>query len=291
MKTFTRKLMSVIIAASFCFGLASCSKTPATSTTAASSETTTAAESKASESETSAAESKAEIKTVNAGKLTMATNATFPPYEFHEGEKIVGIDAEIAKAVADKLGLELVIEDVEFDSIIAGVQSGKYDIGCAGMTVTEDRLKSVNFSTSYATGIQSIIVKEGSEIKTIDDLVKGKYKVGVQSGTTGDIYMSDAENGGVGEDRIDRFKNGNDAVIALLAGKIDAICIDNEPAKAYVEANKGLSILSTPFTEEKYAIAISKDNEALLTAINNALDELTKDGTIAKIIEKYIPTK
>ncbi|MCR4776599.1 MAG: transporter substrate-binding domain-containing protein [Saccharofermentans sp.] len=291
MKTFTRKLMSVIIAASFCFGLASCSKTPAASTTAASSETTTAAESKASESETSAAESKAEIKTVNAGKLTMATNATFPPYEFHEGEKIVGIDAEIAKAVADKLGLELVIEDVEFDSIIAGVQSGKYDIGCAGMTVTEDRLKSVNFSTSYATGIQSIIVKEGSEIKTIDDLVKGKYKVGVQSGTTGDIYMSDAENGGVGEDRIDRFKNGNDAVIALLAGKIDAICIDNEPAKAYVEANKGLSILSTPFTEEKYAIAISKDNEALLTAINNALDELTKDGTIAKIIEKYIPTK
>lgn len=283
--------MSVIIAASFCFGLASCSKTPAASTTAASSETTTAAESKASESETSAAESKAEIKTVNAGKLTMATNATFPPYEFHEGEKIVGIDAEIAKAVADKLGLELVIEDVEFDSIIAGVQSGKYDIGCAGMTVTEDRLKSVNFSTSYATGIQSIIVKEGSEIKTIDDLVKGKYKVGVQSGTTGDIYMSDAENGGVGEDRIDRFKNGNDAVIALLAGKIDAICIDNEPAKAYVEANKGLSILSTPFTEEKYAIAISKDNEALLTAINNALDELTKDGTIAKIIEKYIPTK
>ena len=289
MKTFTRKLMSVIIAASFCFGLASCSKTPAASSVA--SETTTAAESKASESETSAAESKAEIKTVTAGKLTMATNATFPPYEFHEGEKIVGIDAEIAKAVADKLGLELVIEDVEFDSIIAGVQSGKYDIGCAGMTVTEDRLKSVNFSTYYATGIQFIIVKEGSEIKTIDDLVKGKYKVGVQSGTTGDIYMSDAENGGVGEDRIDRFKNGNDAVIALLAGKIDAICIDNEPAKAYVEANKGLSILSTPFTEEKYAIAISKDNEALLTAINNALDELTKDGTIAKIIEKYIPTK
>ena len=289
MKTFTRKLMSVIIAASFCFGLASCSKTPAASSVA--SETTTAAESKASESETSAAESKAEIKTVTAGKLTMATNATFPPYEFHEGEKIVGIDAEIAKAVADKLGLELVIEDVEFDSIIAGVQSGKYDIGCAGMTVTEDRLKSVNFSTYYATGIQFIIVKEGSEIKKIDDLVKGKYKVGVQSGTTGDIYMSDAENGGVGEDRIDRFKNGNDAVIALLAGKIDAICIDNEPAKAYVEANKGLSILSTPFTEEKYAIAISKDNEALLTAINNALDELTKDGTIAKIIEKYIPTK
>ena len=287
MKSITRKLISVIIAASFCFGLASCSKTPAA--TSASSEAVTTAESKASES--SAAESKADIKTVTAGKLTMATNATFPPYEYHEGDKIVGIDAEIAKAVADKLGLELVIEDVAFDSIIAGVQSGKYDIGCAGMTVTEDRLKSVNFSTSYATGIQSIIVKEGSPIKTIDDLIKGKYKVGVQSGTTGDIYMSDAENGGVGEDRVDRYNNGNDAVVALLAGKIDAICIDNEPAKAYVAANKGLSILETPFTEEKYAIAISKDNEALLNAINKALDELSKDGTLAKIVEKYIPTK
>ena len=279
--------MSVIVAASFCFGLASCSKAPAASS--ASDATTTVAESKASESSASS-EAKADVKTVSAGKLIMATNATFPPYEYHEGEKIVGIDAEIAKAIADKLGLELVIEDVAFDSIIAGVQAGKYDIGCAGMTVTEDRLKSVNFSTSYATGIQSIIVKEGSEIKTIDDLIKGKYKVGVQSGTTGDIYMSDAENGGVGEDRIDRYNNGNDAVVALKAGKVDAVCIDNEPAKAYVAANSGLVILETPFTEEKYAIAISKDNEALLAAINKALDELTKDGTIAKIIEKYIPT-
>lgn len=287
MKSFTRKLMSVIVAASFCFGLASCSKTPAASS-ASDATTTTVAESKAAESSASS-EAKAEVKTVSAGKLTMATNATFPPYEYHEGDKIVGIDAEIAKAVADKLGLELVIEDVEFDSIIAGVQAGKYDIGCAGMTVTEDRLKSVNFSTSYATGIQSIIVKEGSPIKTIDDLLKGNYKVGVQSGTTGDIYMSDSERG-VGENRIDRFKSGNDAVIALKAGKVDAVCIDNEPAKAYVAANSGLVILETPYTEEKYAIAISKDNEALLAAINKALDELTKDGTIAKIIEKYIPT-
>ena len=286
MKSFTRKLMSVIVAASFCFGLASCSKAPAA--TSASDATTTVAESKASESSASS-EAKADVKTVSAGKLIMATNATFPPYEYHEGEKIVGIDAEIAKAIADKLGLELVIEDVAFDSIIAGVQAGKYDIGCAGMTVTEDRLKSVNFSTSYATGIQSIIVKEGSPIKTIDDLLKGNYKVGVQSGTTGDIYMSDSERG-VGENRIDRYNNGNDAVVALKAGKVDAVCIDNEPAKAYVAANSGLVILETPFTEEKYAIAISKDNEALLAAINKALDELTKDGTIAKIIEKYIPT-
>ena len=266
MNTIARKIMAMAIAVSFCFGLASCSN----------------------------ASKGSKLNTVASGKLTMATNATFPPYEYHEGDKIVGIDAEIAKAIADKLGLELglelVIEDVAFDSIIAGVQSGKYDIGCAGMTVTEDRLKSVNFTTSYATGIQSIIVKEGSPIKTIDDLVKGKYKVGVQSGTTGDIYMSDTD-GGVGENRIDRYNNGNDAVVALSSGKVDAVCIDNEPAKAYVAANPGLKILESPYTEEKYAIAVSKSNEALLAEINKALDELTKDGTIAKISEKYIPTK
>jgi len=180
-----------------------------------------------------------EFTTVAEGKLTMATNAYFPPYEFYEDDKVTGIDPEIAKAVADKLGLELVIEDVEFDSIIAGVQAGKYDIGCAGMTVTEDRLKSVNFSTPYATGIQSIIVNEDSKITNIDDLLSGDYKVGVQSGTTGDIYMSDTpENGGVGEDRVERFAKGNDAVIALQSGKIDAVVIDNEPAKAFVAASK-----------------------------------------------------
>ena len=183
-------------------------------------------------------DSAAAFTTVESGKLIMATNAFFPPYEYYEGEKIVGIDVEIATAVADKLGLELVIEDVEFDSIIAGVQSGKYDIGCAGMTVTEDRLKSVNFSTPYATGIQSIIVAADSEITDIDTLVNGDYKVGVQSGTTGDIYMSaPVEEGGVGEERIERFAKGNDAVIALTTGKISAVVIDNEPAKAFVAAN------------------------------------------------------
>ena len=178
-----------------------------------------------------------EFTTIEAGKLIMATNAYFQPYEYHEGDAIVGIDPEIAKAVADKLGLELVIEDVEFDSIIAGVQAGKYDIGCAGMTVTEDRLKSVNFSTPYATGVQSVIVVEGSEITDVDKLLAGNYKVGVQTGTTGDIYMSSSvEDGGVGEDRVERFAKGNDAVIALQSGKIDAVVIDNEPAKAFVAA-------------------------------------------------------
>jgi polar amino acid transport system substrate-binding protein len=178
-----------------------------------------------------------EFTTIEEGKLIMATNAFFQPYEYHEGNDIVGIDPEIAKAVADKLGLELVIEDVEFDSIIAGVQAGKYDIGCAGMTVTEDRLKSVNFSTPYATGVQSVIVVEGSDITDVDKLLEGNYKVGVQTGTTGDIYMSSSpEDGGVGEDRVERFAKGNDAVIALQSGKIDAVVIDNEPAKAFVAA-------------------------------------------------------
>ncbi|MBE7071570.1 MAG: amino acid ABC transporter substrate-binding protein [Clostridiales bacterium] len=237
-------------------------------------------------------DSAAAFTTVESGKLIMATNAFFPPYEYYEGEKIVGIDVEIATAVADKLGLELVIEDVEFDSIIAGVQSGKYDIGCAGMTVTEDRLKSVNFSTPYATGIQSIIVAADSEITDIDTLVNGDYKVGVQSGTTGDIYMSaPVEEGGVGEERIERFAKGNDAVIALTSGKISAVVIDNEPAKAFVAANTSLKILETPYTVEDYAMAINKDNVALKDAINQALKELTDDGTIAAIVNKYIPAE
>ena len=234
----------------------------------------------------------ASFTTIESGKLIMATNAFFPPYEYYEGDKVVGIDVEIATAVAQKLGLELVIEDVEFDSIIAGVQGGKYDIGCAGMTVTEDRLKSVNFSTPYATGIQSIIVKADSEITDIDKLLEGDYKVGVQSGTTGDIYMSSSpEDGGVGEDRIERYAKGNDAVIALSSGKIDAVVIDNEPAKAFVKSNDGLKILDTPYTVEDYAMAINKDNVALKDAINQALKELTDDGTIPAIINKYIPAE
>ncbi|MBR2295336.1 MAG: transporter substrate-binding domain-containing protein [Clostridiales bacterium] len=225
--------------------------------------------------------------TVEDGKLIMATNAYFPPYEYYEGDEVVGIDAEIAQAVADKLDLELEIVDIEFDSIIAGVQSGKYDIGCAGMTVTEERLQSVNFSTPYATGIQSIIVAEGSEITDVDSLLAGDYTVGVQQGTTGDIYMTDD----IGDERVERFNKGADAVLALQNGQVDAVCIDNQPALAFVGANEGLVILDTPYTEEDYAMCISKDNEELLEAINGALDELKADGTLDSIIEKYIPSE
>ncbi|MCR5616384.1 MAG: ABC transporter substrate-binding protein [Saccharofermentans sp.] len=263
MKTITSKVISAVLTGALALGMAGCSQ-PASTETADNG-----------------------LKTVESGKLIMATSADFPPYEYYDGDQVVGIDAEIAKAVADKLGLELVIEDTKFDSIIVGVQSGKYDIGCAGMTVTEERLQSVNFTSTYATGIQSVIVPEGSEITDVDTLLDGDYIVGVQIGTTGDIYMTDD----VGEDRIDRYQKGTDAIIALTSGKVDAVVIDNEPAKAFVAANEGLVILDTAYAEEEYAMCLSKDNEDLLNAINGALDELEKDGTLDAIVAKYIPAE
>lgn len=173
-------------------------------------------------------------------ELVMATNAYFPPYEYYEGGEVVGIDAEMAAAIADKLDMKLTIVDTEFGSIIGGVQTGKYDMGMAGMTVSEERLQSVNFSTPYATGVQVIIVAEGSEIATVDDLLNPEknYKVGVQQDTTGDIYLSSSyEEGGVGEDNVVRYKTGNEAVQALITGKVDAVVIDQEPAKSYVATN------------------------------------------------------
>ena len=213
----------------------------------------------------------------------MATNAEFPPYEYKEGDKVVGIDADVAQAIADKLGMKLEIVDTKFDAIIPGVQSGKYDMGMAGMTVTPDREKSVAFSDSYAKGIQSIIVKQGSDIKSVDDLSE-KTKIGVQLGTTGDIYAKDD----FGDEAVQEFDKGADAVQALLAGKIDCVIIDNEPAKSFVAANDGLEILSTSYAEEEYAICFKKDNTELQTKVNNALKELIADGTLQKIVNKYI---
>lgn len=233
-------------------------------------------------------------------KLVMATNASFPPYEYKEGDNFEGIDIEIAKKIAEKLGMELEIQDVEFGSIIGGVSSGKYDMGMAGMTVTEDRLKNVNFSTSYAKGIQACIVKEDSEYASVDDFfnldadgnwvsVKDGVKVGVQQDTTGDIYCSDTvENFGFGEENVTRYKTGNDAVAALVAGKVTVVIIDDQPAKSYVAANEGLKILETEYTNEDYAICVAKNNDELLGKINKALADLTADGTIAGIIAKYI---
>ena len=239
--------------------------------------------------ETEEAPADGEFTTAVEGQLTMATNAAFPPYEFVEGGEIVGIDAEIAGAIAEKLGLELVIDDMEFDSIIEAVRGGKADIGMAGMTVTEERKESVDFTPTYATGVQVVIVTEDSAIATVDDLfAEGAYTVvGVQRNTTGDIYTTgDIEDAGLGE--ISRFSKGVDAVQALVSGKVDCVVIDNEPAKAFVESVEGLKILDSAYAEEDYAGAMNKENTALSAAINAALEELIADGTVQAIIDKYI---
>lgn len=217
--------------------------------------------------------------------LTMVTNAEFPPYEYYEGDNVVGIDAEIAQLIADKLGMELEIVDVAFESIVPGVQAGKYDMGMAGMTVSEERLESVNFSSSYATGVQVVIVKEDGPIASLDD-ISGKM-IGVQTNTTGDIYAS----GDYGDEYVTRYDNGALAVEGLKSGKVDCVIIDNEPAKAYVAANEGLKILDTEYTVEDYAICFAKENTELQEKVNGALEALIADGSVQKIIDKYIPAE
>ncbi|MBQ3852677.1 MAG: transporter substrate-binding domain-containing protein, partial [Lachnospiraceae bacterium] len=208
--------------------------------------------------------------------------AEFPPYEYHEGSAIVGIDAEIAAAIAEKMGCELQIEDIAFDAIIPEVTSGKADMGMAGMTVTEERMENVDFSTTYAVARQVVIVAEGSGITSLADL-EGKT-IGVQQGTTGDIYATDE----FGDDHIERYAKGMEAVQALSQGKIDAVIIDNEPAKVFITENEGLIILDEAYADEEYAIAIKKGNTVLLEQINKALEELKADGTLDAIVAKYI---
>lgn len=222
-----------------------------------------------------------------ADTLVMATNASFPPYEFIADDgSFAGIDVEIATAIANKLGYDLEVMDIEFGAIINAVKSGKASFGLAGMTVTDERLESVNFSSTYATGIQVAIVKADCEL-TLDDLLAAdaKYVCGVQESTTGDIYISDE----LDDSRVSRYPNGNEAVMALMTGKLDFVVIDNEPAKNYVAANEGkIKILDTEYAVEDYAACFAKENTELLDAFNAALAELTEDGTIAAIIAKYI---
>ena len=227
------------------------------------------------------------VKTVQAGKLIMATNAAFPPYEFvaDDGKSFAGVDVEIADMIAKELGLELQVEDMEFASILTAVQTGKADIAMAGLTVTEERLQNVNFSTVYAKGVQSVIVPEGSAIASVDDLA-GK-KIGVQESTTGHIYCEDD----FGADFITAFPNGANAVEALKAGKVECVVIDNNPAKEFVKANEGLKLLDTAYAEEDYAAAISKDNTELLQKFNEVLDKKIADGSVQAILDKYISAK
>ena len=271
-----KKLLALLMALAMVFALVACGGEEVTEEA-----TEEATEEVAGEVAEDATEEVAEEET-EVKVLKMGTNAAFPPYEYKDGENIVGIDAEIAAAIAEKLGMELEIVDMEFDSIITAVQQGGVDFGMAGMTVTEERLEEVNFSLSYATGVQVVIVAEDSDIVDLDGLT-GK-KIGVQLGTTGDIYAT----GDYGEDNVIQYSKGADAVIALKGGDVQAVIIDNEPAKAFVEANEGLKILETEYAVEDYAIAFNKDNTELLDDVNEALKELKKDGTIDEIISKYI---
>ena len=259
------------LALTACGGSASTASSAAASSVAASSEAAS----------TSAAA--AELTTVEAGKLTMATNATFPPYEMTtDAGTIEGIDVDTAQAIAEKLGLELQIDDMDFDAALLSVQQGKADIAMAGITVTDERKAVMDFTDSYATGIQSIIVKEDSDIASVDDLA-GK-KIGTQRGTTGYLYCSDD----FGDENVVAYDDGLTAVQMLNNGQVDCVVIDNAPAKEFVAANPGLKLLDTAYVEESYAIGIGKGNTELKDAINTALEELKADGTLQAIVDKYI---
>lgn len=274
-----KNILSAIMLSSMLL-LAACSSSSSDATTQAADATSeVAADQSSSAGESAAADG--ELKLVEEGKLIVSTNAEFPPYEYYDANEIVGIDIEIAQAIADKLGLELEVKDGAFDAIIAEVVSGKADIGIAGMTVTDERKQNVDFSDSYATGTQVIIVKGDSEIKSAADL-EGK-SIGVQLGTTGDIMATDIK-----DSKVEQYNKGMDAVQALSQGKIDAVIIDSEPAKFYEKEVSGLKILDEAFAVEDYAIALKKGNTALQSKINEALKELKAEGKIDEIIGKYI---
>ena len=277
MKKITRRsYLAAAAVSAAALALTACGGSASTASSAASS---VAASSEAASTSAAAAE----LTTVEAGKLTMATNAAFPPYEMTtDAGAFEGIDIDTAQAIADKLGLELQIDDMDFDAALLSVQQGKADIVMAGVTVTDERKNVMDFSDSYATGIQSIIVPEGSDIASPDDLA-GK-KIGTQRGTTGYIYCSDD----FGDDAVVAYDNGLTAVQALNNGQVDAVVIDNAPAKEFVAANPGLVILDTSYAEEDYAIGMAKGNTALEDAVNAALEELKADGTLQSIVDKYI---
>ena len=279
MKKITRR--SFMAAAGLTVAALALTACGGSSSTASSAAASSVASSAAASSEAASAAA-TELTTVEAGKLTMATNAAFPPYEMTtDAGEFEGIDIETAQAIADKLGLELQIDDMDFDAALLSVQQGKADIVMAGVTVTDERKAVMDFSDSYATGIQSIIVPNDSDIASPDDLA-GK-KIGTQRGTTGYIYCSDD----FGDDAVVAYDNGLTAVQALNNGQVDAVVIDNAPAKEYVAANPGLKVLDTSYAEEDYAIGMAKGS-ALEDAVNKALEELKADGTLQAIVDKYI---
>ena len=281
MKKLTALLLALVMALALC----ACSNqgdapTPSTTPSEAAEEST--APSQGAEP--------AALTTAEEGKLHMSTNAAFPPYEMLADDgSFEGIDVEVAAEIAKKLGLELVVDDMDFTAALTAAANGQSDIVMAGVTVNEERQQTLDFTDSYATGVQVVIVKEGSDV-TMDNL--GEKMIGTQKGTTGYIYASDTpENGGYGEDHVIGYDNGAVAVEALKGGQIDCVIIDNEPAKAYVAANEGLTLLEGTWVTENYAIGVKKGNTQLVDAVNAALKELIEDGTVQRIIDKYIPAE
>ena len=280
-----KKITALLLGTAMMVSLAACGSSASVRESTASSEASSTSEAASTEA---SAETAGELTTVNAGKLTMSTNAAFPPYEMTDDNgNYVGIDIEVAQAIADKLGLELQVDDMDFDAALLAAQSGKSDMVMAGVTVTEERQTVMDFSNTYATGIQVVIVPEDSDIASIDDMT-GKM-IGVQRGTTGDLYCSaSVEDGGFGEENVTPYDNGLTAVQALMNGQVDCVVIDNAPAQEFVAANPGLKILDTEYANEEYAIGVAKGNTQLLDAINGALEELQADGTVQSIVDKYI---
>ena len=273
-----KKLTALMLSSAMMLSLAACGGSASTETVSSE-----AASSEAVSTEEAASADAAAVTTVNAGKLTVSTNAAFPPYEMTtDTGDFEGIDIEVAGAIAKKLGLELQIDDMDFDAALLAAQNGKSDMVMAGVTVTDERLKVMDFSDTYAEGIQSIIVPEGSDITTADDL-SGKA-IGTQRGTTGYLYCTDD----FGEENVIAYDDGLTAVQALNNGQVDAVVIDNAPAQEFVAANPGLKILDTAYAQEDYAIGVAKGNTQLLDAINGALEELQDDGTLQAIVDKYI---
>ena len=282
MKKLTALLLSGVLALS----LAACGGSSASSAASSEAASSEAASSEAVSSEAASSEAPTEaaaLTTVNPGKLTMSTNAAFPPYEMTtDTGEFEGIDVEIAGAIAEKLGLELQIDDMDFSAALLAAQQGKSDMVMAGVTVNDERKKVMDFSDTYASGVQVIIVKEGSDIASADDLAG--HKIGTQNGTTGYIYCSDD----FGEDSVVAYDNGLTAVQALNNDQVDCVVIDSAPAQEFVAANEGLAILDTEYVTEDYAIGMAKGNTALVEAVNGALAELKADGTIDAIVAKYI---
>lgn len=283
-----KKFMAMIITAAMAASLAACGSADTAEETTAAQAESTAEETEAASEEPASEESAEETEAETAGgTLTMATNAEFDPWEYHDGDDITGIDPEVAQAIADKLGMELKIEDMAFDAVIPSVTSGKADIGMAAISVTPERQASVDFTDTYAeSALMLIVAADNEEIAGVDDL--SDHIVGVQTGTTGDLKASEL----VGDDNVDRFNTYFEAVESLKQGKVDAVLIDNAPAKVFLSQNSdSLKQAGEELDKEEYAIAVAKGNEELVESLNSAIAELKEDGKLDEIMNKYIPAE